>query len=229
MSGNIISNALSTVADIFRPVQATAQVSQVAAPAPAPEVPAAVPVDDMATLWDNNPDLESNTPKPFTIDMAKLDANVAKADFTSGVTPEQLNAIKSGGDEALAAHVQMVNAVAQQAYKQALAASSKMIDAALTNERTYVTNNIPLHIKEQQLTESLKASNPALYQSPAIAPIVDAIKAQMLSKHPNLTTSELMEKTMKTLNAAGLAFNAPSAAQAAKLKETTSSDFSNFL
>ena len=177
----------------------------------APTVEPVKPVDDsplaaFSTMWDDVPNKDGEpTPMVKPLDPAKLQEAVAKADFASTVSQENLAAIQAGGDEAAAAHISSMNQVAQTVMNQSLLASNKMIEQAIEQVNKSWEAKLPEILKKQNLNESLVTSNP-LFKNPAIKPIMEATQSTLAAKYPNATVAELNTMTQDYIKAMGEAF-----------------------
>ncbi len=149
------------------------------------------PLDQFATLWETDPNaVKTENFTPEVLDQTKLQEVMSKVDMTAAVTPENLAAIKAGGDEAATALMSSLNSVAQQTLMQSTVISNKMIEQAVLKTQEAMTAQIPDILKAHNLTNSLQEQNP-IYSNPAVAPVIDAVKSQLRLKNPNATTTEL--------------------------------------
>ena len=185
------------------------------APPPTAEsapAPVAAPVDnsplaEFNTLWDTVPNKDGE-PAPLVqpLNPAKLQEVIAKSDFSTAVTQENLTAIQAGGDEASAAFASSMNQVAQTVMNQSLLASNKMIEQAVDRVNKSWEDKLPGILRKQNLNESLVSSDP-VFKNPAIKPIMEATQAQLASKYPNATVAELTTMTQNYIKAMGEAFS----------------------
>ena len=173
----------------------------------APVVPAIPdsPLDQFKTLWEPIPTKEGDIPSgPVPLDPVKLQEIVSKADFTKALNPENIAAITAGGEGASKAFIDSLNLVAQQVLMQSTMAANQMtehaISAALANQATAIPNMI----KAQSLSSNLN-SNP-IFTNPAVTPIMEAVKAQLLAKNPDATAAQLTEMTQNFVTVLGEAF-----------------------
>lgn len=153
------------------------------------------PLDRFKELWaapkEGDPVPANFDPsKMFQIDPSKIQQEVSKINFAGSVTPEMLNAIQAGGEDATKAFAQAMNAVAQQTFAQSMLASAKLVEGALTQANNSLDSRIEQRAKQFQASNSLRETNPALAH-PAAAPIVTALEQQFAQKHPTASPSEL--------------------------------------
>jgi hypothetical protein len=139
-------------------------------------------------------------------DPAKMLEAARKVDFSKSIPPEILSKITAGGPDAAAAFAQALNDVSQRAYAQSSFASTKIVEAALQKFQEGMESRLPGQIKKHQVSDSLRASNPAL-QHPAAAPIMEAMQAQLTVKYPNATVAEIQDMASQYLTAFNSAAN----------------------
>lgn len=171
----------------------------------APQLPAS-PLDQYKTLWENDPTkppLEGEAPKPLTPE--QVSAAMAKTDFSSNMDTNLLAAISAGGEEAQAALPQLLNAMAQQVMTQSTLVNNKLTERAVNAAVDRQKLTIPALLRQQQATDHLKNTNP-LFDNPAIKPVMEAARDQLLLKHPNATTAEITEMTHNFVTTLGESF-----------------------
>ena len=153
---------------------------------------AKTPLDQYSDLWETKP-TDKNSPaeyKPEQLDPAKLQEVMGKAVLTGAITPELQARINAGGEDANTAMVEAMNNVAQQTMMQSTVVANKMMEQNSNKLMEAMLAKIPGLVKSQSVNNSLQETNP-IFSSPAVAPVIDAVKAQMQIKHPNATTTEL--------------------------------------
>ncbi len=151
-------------------------------------------MDKYKEIWDTaaNPDNKQgqplfNTSKEQLLEMARNQS------FTdTGITQEQLAAVVAGGEGAVGALMAIVNTASQNVYAQSAHATTKLIEGALAKSGFATTADVQKTFKQSTVGESLRSSNPA-FAHPAAAPIIDAVKAQMIAKYPNASSAELTQ------------------------------------
>lgn len=155
----------------------------------------AAPLDEFKTLWEpvkadpNNPDtgLDFNN-----IDPQKMMEAARKVDFTQILTPEIQASIAKGGEEGVKATISAMNQMNQLVYGQSAMATTKIVGAAVENARQEFAKQIPGLVKAAALQSNLVKANP-VFQNPAVTPIVEGLKSQLLIKFPNATSDQLTE------------------------------------
>lgn len=155
------------------------------------------PAVDFAKLWDTpaNPD-QTNKSLFANIDPAKIQEAAGKIDFAKVVSPEILTRIQAGGADASVALMEAMNRTAQTVYGQSAVATTQIVDRAVQEAVSRFEQSLPNQIKKQTASESLRAQNKML-SNPAIAPVVNAVQAQLNNQFPNASTEELNQMTMQ--------------------------------
>lgn len=169
-----------------------------------PEVPDS-PLAQFEKFWDTVPNEEGNSATPVQLDQAKLQEVISKADFTGGITPEDLAAVTAGGEGAAAAFTKALNTVAQQVILQSTMASNKMQEQSINAAITKQAASIPELIRAQSASNTLQAANP-LFSNPAVKPIIEAMQVQLLAKNPNATPAEVTTMAQDFVSALGESF-----------------------
>lgn len=188
------------------------------------------PLDDFADLWKNETPAEGAKPAGVFagVDPKKFMEAAGKIDFAKVVTPEQLQKISQGGEDAQKAFALAMNSVAQHVYAQSSFASTKMIDAALAKAKEGFMADLPKHIKKQQVNDSLRQENP-IFSNPAVQPIISAMEAQLTVKYPNASASEITTMAKQYIEAVGTSFAPKPKETAADKKAAKETDWSTFL
>ena len=173
--------------------------------------PVAEPVDDSPlaafnTLWDTDPNKAEPAAPVQSLDPTKLKETIAKSDFSSVISQENLAAIQAGGDEATGALTSSMNEVAQLVMNQSLLASNKMIEQAVDQVNSAWEAKLPELLRKQSLNDNLVSADP-LFKNPAIKPIMEATQQQLASKYPDATVAELQTMTQDYIKAMGEAFS----------------------
>lgn len=205
-----------SIMDFFRGAPATTQAPAAPAapataapeagqqPAPESQAPAANPLDDFSKLWEAP---KEGDPKPtnfdpsalFQIDPAKVQEAVGQMNFAGSVTPELLQQIAGGGEDATKAFMTAMNSVAQQAFAQSMIGSAKLVEQAMTKANTSLDARLKEGIRQQQVSTSLRDSNPAL-SHPAAQPLVAALEAQFTQKYPTASHTEITKMAQDYLS-----------------------------
>ena len=210
---NFFSNIFGAPATPAPAVTTQAPVTPPVTPSAAPVVTPAEnvsPLDEFKTLWEpsTTPTVDGTLPVNMFAgtDPAKMLDAARKVDFAKSIPPEVLAKITAGGPDAAAAFATALNDVSQRAYAQSSFASTKIVEAALAKFQEGIDSRLPAQIRNHQVSQSLRESNPALMH-PAAAPIMEAMQAQLSAKFPNATVSELQGMASQYLTAFNQAAN----------------------
>ena len=168
------------------------------------------PLDALASLWQTVPELDENgnpvkaeIPKNLTnlltIDPAKINEAASKLNFSSVITPEQLQAITAGGEEAQAAFIEALNGVSQQVFSQSLVANAALLQETLNKTDGIIDRKAVESIKRQNISDKITGSN-ELLAHPAVAPLVEVVKSNLTSKFPDATPQEISEATLEYIS-----------------------------
>lgn len=121
-----------------------------------------------------------------------------KTDFSKVVTPEMMQAISAGGEGAVAATLQAMNAMAQDTYAQSAQASMKLIETALEKQREQFQAALPGMIKQQNVSNNLRSSNP-IFTHPAAAPMLETLQKQLQLKNPTADAATIQKQAEEFL------------------------------
>ncbi len=192
------------------------------------DTPAAVetPLAKFDTLWQPNKDDAQEEPFGLNLDPSKLLEAASKADFSKFIPAEDLAKIEAGGPAAAGALSNILGKVAQAVYGHSSVATSKIVEAAVEQARRKFEKAIPSLIKQEQVHASLLKENPA-FNSPAVLPVIESLRAQMASKYPKASSEELTEMAKQYL--VGVAQTISPPAKPAKAEVPKSEDWSDFL
>ena len=170
------------------------------------------PLAQFEKLWETvpNPTPGTETPPATPALTAEVIGNALKnANFTAAIPAEHFAAISAGGDEAAVALQQIVQSVASTAITQSLLIGNKLQEKAISEALAKQAAEIPGLLRSQSTSDHLKNTNP-VFNNPAIKPVVEATKQQLLQRFPNATPQEITQMTQDYIIAMGQAF-APAA------------------
>ncbi len=195
------------------------------------------------SLWhpnvdkDGKPIVEDKTPKPYlpAVDETKLNAMVAKMDFTRDISPEEWKAVSEGGENGIAAIASILNKVSRKSFLTAFQASSKLTEQGFHTAKERFTGEVPEHVRDLILDSELSAD--PIMKNPAFSPIVKTVKEQYLRKFPKASPAELNNAVKQYFQFLGKELNTPNKNQqtqetdnAAKLRRgAPDSDFFEWL
>lgn len=211
--------------------QPTAAGQQQTAPTPSlnQEVPAADqaaavdPMDKFKELWAPTKPVEGAEPEfnpsaIFNLDPESMQKAVGGINFADMVTEESIAAISAGGPEAVKAMIGMLNATGAKTMTLATTAAAKMVEQGLTKATGALDKKITNGVKLNQVNSQLQELNPAL-NSPAAAPMVQALTAQLTNKFPMSSPAEisgLVTEYMKNFAELAAGKKAPEVPEASK-------------
>lgn len=188
-------------------------------------------LDQYTDMW--APAKDGEGPKQYSSAFEKvtpesLQTHAATKDFSKVITPEMMTKISAGGEEAAAAMMQAMNTVSQAAYAESTASTMSLIDAALAKQREQFTEALPGMLKQQNLSENLRNTNP-IFNHPAAAPMLEIFKNQIALKYPNATVAEQAKMANDYLIDFSNAANPPKPSESEKKKaEENKTDWSDF-
>lgn len=196
-----------------------------------PEVPADnSPLAPFKELWEAPvTDPKAPAPAPTTpqqLNLEDVQKAVAKATFTNAITPEHLAAIGEGGEAAQKAFAESLNAVAQQVLTQSVMVNSKLSEQNMNTFQDAQSSKLQDLVQKHALSESVNSSNP-IFKNPAVQPVIEATKQQLLTKFPNATTAEHAKMLEDYMLAMGAAFTP--APEVDPTKVTQGEDWEKFL
>jgi hypothetical protein len=167
------------------------------------------PLAEFKDLWQTTP-TDPNAPKNQNqgVSAEKLMEAASKVDFTKVLDQESLAKIAAGGQDAVQAMASLLNKTAQQVYGQSMVVTSKIVEQAVNQAKTDFAAQVPNLVKQQSVNDSLFTKNPA-FNNPAVAPVVQAIQAQLAEKYPKATSAELTDMAQKVLTGAAEIFSPP--------------------
>lgn len=156
------------------------------------------PMADFDSLWEPNKNekgeviVKDNTPKSYlpAVDQKKLQEMVDKMDFTKGLTSEEIEAVKAGGEGALGAFANMINRAGRQAFTTSFQAATRLSEQGVAKAHDRFMEGIPAHVREMMVDEGIN-SDIGITQNPAFAPLVRQVKAQFLEKFPKATPNQV--------------------------------------
>lgn len=186
------------------------------------------PLDPFNDLWNTvktEPGNDPNAPAFTPPDPAKIMEAAKKVDFSRVITPDHLAKITAGGEGAAKALVEMLQATSQLGYAQSAMATSKIVEAALNNQKTQFESMLPSMVRKLSVNDGLSEQNPLL-SNPAIQPLVGAMTEQLTRKNPNASAKEISDQVSRYFNAIGTEFGPKPVASA---DSRSAQDWSKFL
>lgn len=156
-------------------------------------------MDQFKDLFNNDPNAKKPVEGIFEgVTLEKMQEAAKKNDFSQVVTPELAAVIQAGGPEAMQAMQQVMAGMAQKSFGDSAFATTKMIEQALAKQQERFMAELPNIIKSQTVSENLRTTNP-LFNHPAAAPMLEAMKQQLMVKYPQASAAELQSKAQEYL------------------------------
>lgn len=156
------------------------------------------PLAGFEKLWEIDPNKkapESVVPA-FNIDQKALSEAVSKMDFAGAVTPELAKKALEGDP---AAFKEAINAAAQAAFAQSAQASGRLIEKSLSaTVDKLVAERLPAMMKSHTIANHVATENPIL-DNPAVAPIAQSLRDQVMAKNPNASAVEVNNQVREYL------------------------------
>ena len=185
-----------------------AQSAQPAQAAPVEDKEPNSPLDKFNGLWEDKPN-DPNAPTPPTapaqLNPEDVQKAVAKANFTSAISDENLAAISEGGEPAKEAFVQAMNSVARQVMTHTTMVSQKLTDATVKKALEVQAAKLPEMLRNITTADHMRNTNP-IFSNPAVKPVIDATHAKLAEKFPDATAQELTTMTQEFIVAMGESF-----------------------
>lgn len=187
----------------------TADLNNQTPVSPAPEsMTPKIPLDEFAKLWEaspvtTDPSASGEPSQELTADL--VNKALSGTNFASSIPQEQFAAISEGGDAAIEAMKQIANSIAQTAISQSLLISNKLNTRELERALKKQEDSLPALLRGQAASDHLKLTNP-LFSNPAVKPVIEATKQQLLQKFPDATPQEITQMTQDYIIAMGATF-----------------------
>lgn len=190
-------------------------------------------IDKHVDLWKTDPaqQTQDTGPQPvFNISPEKLSEIASAMDFSKQLPAELASKALNGDTTALTS---LINTASQQAYKAAIDANTKMINAAFAQRETsFKTEVLPGLIDQHTKARAIEDANP-IFRHPAAQPMLEGLKSQIISKFPNATASEVSRMAGELLHDFATSINGgtPEQLQAAQRKASAPAemDWATFL
>lgn len=162
------------------------------------------PFAGLGDIW-QTPVQADEAPVMPAVDPAKLMEAAKQVDFTKSLSPEVLQKIAGGGEDAIKAMMTSLNSVAQTVFANSAMATTKIVEQALGRQADQYNKNLPTQIRKLSANENLVTENPLL-SNPAVAPLVGALQEQLVRKNPNASAAEIQSQVNQYFAALGTAF-----------------------
>lgn len=160
--------------------------------------PAAAP---FGNLWELSEEEKKRAEQPqfvpFGADVTpeKIMEAARQVNFTSQISPEVMQKITSGDQQAL---IDLVNSVGQSAYAQSAMTSVNAARQVAEKQNAFMMQQLPDMVRKLQQRNDVGEENP-LASNPQTKPMFDMMFNQFQTKYPNATTKQLQEYTTSYL------------------------------
>lgn len=214
-------NSLAKAGDM--PTQQTPQTS------PNGVIPQESPLEKFSKVWEPTP-VDPNAPPPGSggVTAEQLMEAAGKVDFAKVIDPAALQAIAAGGEGATQAFVSSMQKMSQAVYGHSAYATTKIVEQAVSQAEDRFAAKLPGLINSQSSKNELLQQN-AAFNNPAVAPIVQMIHAQIATKYPNASSSEITAMAKEMMQGAALVFNPVAPPSAKEQKAAAGEDWSKYL
>lgn len=193
------------------------------------------PLADFEGLWNSDP--KKDAPQvslgdfAFNVDRTKITQAAKGMDFTKAVTPEVMEAIKAGGDGAMAAMLTAMNTMSQEVMQNAILVSAGIVEGGIKSAGANTEKLLPSLVRKSNISNALREDNP-LWSNPATAPMLSMLESQLARKFPNATPAEITENAKKYIEGfvkeAGGVVQSNDQQQGGQKKEPSITDFSSW-
>lgn len=212
------------------PSPASADGAQSSVPVP-PEAGAAPnPLDAWAKMFEA-PEAAISPAAPAAPDLwAPNSEHLARAAGNinlSSILPPELVGKALGGDQG--AFVEIINKSTQMAFMMAYQASMQGVKPAVEARFADFSKEMPSTFKKLSVDATLQGD--PLLSNPAMKPVVDGLRSQILAKHPDASPQQLQQAISEYLKALGISITPPAPGQERNASHGPSKtvDWDNFL
>lgn len=194
---------------IFDSIMGTNRQTPAPAPAPAPvgQVPEKPvepvnPLDVYKGIFDTSKNQAEDVAPSFKLDESVLSEVSGKLQFASGVNPELMQRAQSGDVNAL---IEMMNAVAQNAYKAAIGHGAALTDTHLNSRADYEKKTLGNKVKEQLISSQLADVPNASH--PVVKAELARIASMLAKQNPDASAEQIKTEAVRYLNEVQAAMN----------------------
>lgn len=151
------------------------------------------PMDSFKSLWENTTK-SSEGPKGVLpqITAEQLSTTLANSNFLSGIDPEVLKRASSGDS---AAFSDVINQGLRTVMTQSVLASHGLVEAGARGQSAQWKDTLPSMVRSSNVQDALSSNS--VFSNPAAKPMVELVRAQLESKHPQASAKEIAELTQQ--------------------------------
>lgn len=174
------------------------------APAVAPEKPVEPvnPLDVYKNMFDTSKNAAEDVAPAFKLDDKVLNEVSGKLQFASGVNPELMQRAQGGDVNAL---IEMMNVVAQNAYKAAISHGTALTDTHLNSRAEYEKKTLGSKVKEQLISSQLADVPNANH--PVVKAELARIASMLAKQNPDASAEQIKTEAVRYLKEVQAAMN----------------------
>lgn len=196
------------------------------APAVAPEKPVEPvnPLDVYKNMFDTSKNAAEDVAPAFKLDDKVLNEVSGKLQFASGVNPELMQRAQGGDVNAL---IEMMNVVAQNAYKAAISHGTALTDTHLNSRAEYEKKTLGSKVKEQLISSQLADVPNANH--PVVKAELARIASMLAKQNPDASPEQIRTEAVRYLNEVQAAMNPTAQSQQTQKTAGEIDDWEAFL
>lgn len=168
-----------------------------------PAIPAAgtgekSPMEKFADVWKSDPKQPTEAPNlapTINLDPAKLMEAAKNVSFVSHIADDRIQKAMTDPTE----FKNLLNEVAQVGFVQATVASGKLVENSLGSAQQVLNDKVLPAAFRQQAVQQALANNP-VFSNPAVAPMLDMVKQQLMTKYPTATPEAIAAQAAEYVN-----------------------------
>lgn len=154
------------------------------------------PLAAYSKLWENAAGGNSEVAPVFNLDPKILNDVTSTQKFTEGVNPELVQRATSGDMNAM---MEVINSVAQNAYKASLSHGSHLTGKFVEARSAYDSRKTAPQVKSQLVSQAL--SSMPNYNHPAVKKQVDSVAEGIQRQNPDATPDQVAKMTKEYFTA----------------------------
>jgi hypothetical protein len=168
---------------------------------------------------------KTEAPDPFAISPEALAKAASGINLSQVVTPELAQKALGGDPNAF---TEAINKSSQMTFMMAYQAAMQAVKAAMDNRFQDFQSKMPDTFKKLSVDATLQGD--PLLSNPALKPVVDGLRSQILSKHPDATPQQLQQAISEYFKAVGISLKPEKASDTKDAaKPSNGIDWDNFL
>lgn len=196
------------------------------APAVAPEKPVEPvnPLDVYKNMFDTSKNAAEDVAPAFKLDDKVLNEVSGRLQFASGVNPELMQRAQGGDVNAL---IEMMNVVAQNAYKAAISHGTALTDTHLNSRAEYEKKTLGSKVKEQLISSQLADVPNANH--PVVKAELARIASMLAKQNPDASAEQIKTEAVRYLKEVQAAMNPTTESQQTQKTAGEVDDWEAFL